>query len=95
MGKKFFFGERRELLLSFMDQHKHHREAGTIEDFWHIIIPAYIAKFPEDNMEVAPTMTTGQPTKTKSGKPSKKHAPNQPKPLHEVGLLVDIVRKII
>ena len=84
MGKKFFVGERRDLLLSFMGQHKAHREAGTVDEFWCIVTSAYIDKFPEDNVETA--SRTYLPPKTKSGKPSKKCAPGQPKPLREVCL---------
>lgn len=90
MGKKkIFVGKRRDLLLSFMDQHETHQVAGTVGDFWHIVIPAYIAKFPEDNVVIE--SSTYVPPKTKSGKPSKKRAPDQPKPLREVCFLVEAV----
>jgi hypothetical protein len=84
MGKKFFVEERRNFLLGFMDQYKSHQRAGTVEDFWHIIIPAYIAKFPEDNEVIAPA--TCQTPKTKGGRRSKMRTPDQPKPLREVCL---------
>jgi hypothetical protein len=93
MVKRFFTGEKREFLLSFLEQHKTHKQAETVEDFWPIIIPAYIAKFPEDDVDSAPTMSI--PPKTKSGKPSKKRASDQPKPLREVSILVDILRAMV
>jgi hypothetical protein len=90
--KRTFVGERKELLLSFMEQHKGHKEAGTVGDFWHIVIAAYIAKFPEDDVVIEPS--TYVPPKTKSGKPSKKRAPGQPKPLREVCFLFNTARVI-
>jgi hypothetical protein len=82
MVKQFFVGDRREFLVSFMDQHRMHKEAGTVKAFWHIILPAYIAKFPEDDIAIEPE--TCQPSRTTSGKASKKRAADQPKPLREV-----------
>jgi hypothetical protein len=93
MGKKFFFGERQELLVSFMDQHKAHKQSGTVDEFWRLVIPAYIAKFPDD--DVAIELETGPPPKTKCGKRSKKRAPGQPKPLREVCLFVIIVQMAV
>ena len=92
MPKRSFVGERRDLLLSFLDQHRIHKEAGTVGDFWHTVIAAYIAKFPEDNVVIEPN--TYVPPKTKSGKPSKKRAPDQPKPLREVCFLFNTARVI-
>lgn len=89
MGKQFFVGERRDLLISFLDQHKAHKEGGTIDKFWQIIIPAYIAKFPEDNVAIEPR--TCLPSKTKCGRISKKRAPGQPKPLREVCPFVNVL----
>jgi hypothetical protein len=83
MGKQFFTGERRDFLFGFIDQHKAHKKAGTVEDFWPIIIPAYFTKFPEDNLDEV-TAKTGQAPKTKCGRPSKKRGPDQPKPIREV-----------
>ena len=85
MGKQFFKGEQREFLISFIDQHKKHQQAGTVDEFWHFVIPAYIAKFPDDDAVVEPE--TCPPSRTKCGKVSKKRAPGQPKPLREVCLL--------
>ena len=81
-GKTHFVGEWRQLLLSFVDQHRSHKEAGTVSDFWYIVIPAYIAQFPEDDVEIEPS--TYVPPKTKSGKRSKKCPAGQLKPLHKV-----------
>ena len=89
MGKSFFNDERKDLLLSFMDQYKGHKEAGTLEEFWPVVIPAYIAKFKDDNMVETPK--THLAPKTKCGKPSQKHDPDQPKPLREVRFLVNVV----
>ena len=90
MVKQFFDNDRRELLTSFVDQHKAHKEAGTVNAFWRIVIPAYIAKFPEDDVTVIPE--TGPPSKTKCGKVSKKRAPGQPKPLREVCRFINVVQ---
>jgi hypothetical protein len=89
MVKQFFVGERRSLLISFMDQHKRHKDAGSLDEFWPIIIPAYTARFPEDNVAIEPG--TCPPSRTKCGKVSKKRAPGQPKPLREVCPFVDMV----
>jgi hypothetical protein len=89
MGKKFFTDDRRDFLLSFVDQHKSHKKNGTVEDFWHIIIPAYITKFPNDDVVI--TRPRERP-KTPSGKPSKRRTPDEPKPLREVCPLVNVLR---
>ena len=88
-----FTKERKDLLISFLDQHKSHRAAGTLETFWHIVISAYVAKFPDD--DVTTPSRTLVPPKTKCGRPSKKRAADQPKPLHEVRFLVNIVQVTI
>ena len=92
MGKSFFDEERKGLLFSYMDQYKGHKEAGTVEEFWHIIIPAYIAKFAQDDVVVTPK--THLAPKTNCGKPSIRRDDDQPKPLREVRFLVNVVRVV-
>jgi hypothetical protein len=87
--KRIFVGERRDLLVSFMEKYKTHQEAGTVADFWPIVVAAYIAKYPEDDVAIEPSSYV--PPKTKCGKPSRRREPNQPKPLREVCFLVDAV----
>lgn len=88
MGKRFFTEDRRDFLLSFVDLHKTHKKNGTVKDFWYIIIPAYISKFPDDDNVIT---RPRECPKTPSGKPSKRRAPDEPKPLWEVCLLVNVL----
>lgn len=73
-----------------MDQHKAHQQAGTLTEFWHIVIPAYIDKFPEDNVAIEPDAHL--PSKTNCGKISKRRADGQIKPLREVGFFANAMQ---
>jgi hypothetical protein len=90
MVKQIFTGERKTFLLSFLDQYTSHREARTVGDFWPVVIPAYLTKFPEDDVVIEPS--TYVPCKTKCGKPSRRRADGQAKPLREVCFLVYVAR---
>lgn len=74
-----------------MDEYKAHKQAGTLDEFWRIILPAYIAKFPDDDV-ANPEPETCNPARTKSGKISKKRTPGQPKPLREVRFFANAVQ---